>query len=68
MNVRSDNTSSVSVDKASASPTTSQSAFEAPELTDAMIAALKDIHAQGLTMEQLNMRSLERMKGRGKYR
>ena len=65
MNVRSDRANSVN--KASASQTTSEPAFEAPELTDAMIAALKEIHAKGLTMEQINLRSLERMKGRGKY-
>jgi hypothetical protein len=32
-----------------------------------MIAALKEIEAKGLTMEQINIRSLEEMKGRGKY-
>jgi hypothetical protein len=32
-----------------------------------MIAALNDARAKGLTMEQINIRSLEAMKGRGKY-
>jgi hypothetical protein len=65
MNMRSDSTSNV--DAAPASPTTSQSAFETDPLADAMIAALKEIDAKGLTMEQINIRSLEAMKGRGKY-
>jgi hypothetical protein len=65
MSAPSDSTSNVN--KASASPTTSKPAFERPPLADAMIAALKEIDAQGLTMEQINIRSLEAMKGRGKY-
>jgi hypothetical protein len=65
MSKRSGNTNSVN--KASASPTTSKPAFEADPLGDAMIAALNEIYEKGLTMEQINIRSLERMKGRGKY-
>ena len=65
MSVRSNGSNNVN--KASASPTTSKPAFEAPPLADAMIAALKEIDAKGLTMEQINIRSLEVMKGRGKY-
>jgi len=65
MKVRSGSTDNVN--KASSSQTTSKPAFEAPELTHAMIAAMNDARAKGLTMEQINIRSLEAMKGRGKF-
>ncbi len=65
MSVRSDNISSTNATPAS--PTTSKPAFEAAPLGDAMIAAMNDARAKGLTMEQINLRSLEAMKGRGKY-
>jgi hypothetical protein len=32
-----------------------------------MIAAVNDARAKNLTMEQINIRSLEARKGRGKY-
>jgi hypothetical protein len=65
VSVHSDSTSNVKT--ASASPTTSKPAFEDDPLLDKMIAALNDARAKGLTMEQINIRSLEAMKGRGKY-
>lgn len=33
-----------------------------------MVASLREVRSQGLTIEDINRRSLERMKGRGKYR
>jgi hypothetical protein len=52
----------------SESKTISKIAIAEGELTQFILASMREIRAKGLSVEDINRRSLKAMKGRGKYR
>jgi hypothetical protein len=52
----------------SESKATSKTVFAVGELTNSMLAGMREIRAKALSVEDINRRCLEAMKGRGKYR